>query len=89
MLCVYWVGVPERGEKPIRNFHRKWIPIRWRPTLPAAPGNLHGDESHKAKLAGDPKYSAYAARWNKDVRDTANFTMRQGLYHAANEIIEE
>ena len=41
MLCVYWVGVPERGEKPIRNFHRKWIPIRWRPTLPAAPGNLH------------------------------------------------
>ena len=55
----------------------------------AAPGNLHGDDSHKAKLAGDPKYSAYAARWNKDVRDTATFTMRQANYHAANEIIEE
>jgi len=55
----------------------------------AAPGNLHEDASHKAKLAGDPKYSSYAARWNKDVRDTATFSMRQGLYHAANEIIEE
>ena len=51
----------------------------------AAPGNLHGSTLNKRYE--DPKFGEYMATFNKGPRSTAEYEMRQELYHDLDNLV--
>lgn len=50
----------------------------------AAPGNMHQGLNKKFE---DPKFGDYMSKFNKGPRTTAEYELRQGLYHDADNFI--
>lgn len=55
----------------------------------AAPGKAGRGRGNNSKLNFDRAFQEYAARFNKNIEDTANYLTRQENYHKADNIIKK